>query len=119
MAQGEPGLYNNPALSPDEARVAVQRRETTTTAADIWILDLTRGTTSRFTFDPGADVWPTWSQDGRQIAFSSRRNGQLDIYRKNASGTGDAELLLESEASKWPMEWSEDGAWLSFIDLDP
>ena len=115
----QPGLYNNPALSPDETRVAVQRRETTNAAADIWILDLTRGTTSRFTFGPGADVWPTWSPDGRQIAFSSRRNGQLDIYRKNASGTGEAELLLESEASKWLMEWSEDGAWLSFIDLDP
>ena len=115
----QPGLYSNPALSRDEARVAVERRETTTAAADIWILDLTRGgTPSRFTFDPGNDGSPTWSPDGRQIAFSSRRNGQLDIYRKNASGIGEAELLLESEAPKAPVEWSQDGAWLSFVDLD-
>ncbi len=114
----QPGLHNNPALSPDATRVAVERRETASTAADIWILDLTRGTPSRFTFDPGADQFPTWSPDGRQIAFrSDRQGGGSQIYRKNASGTGEAELLLESEAIKVPMEWSQDGAWLSFFDL--
>ena len=116
----QPGLYNNPALSRDETRVAVERREITNAAPDVWILDLTRGgTPSRFTFDPEADRWPTWSPDGRQIAFGSDREGGVSqIYRKNASGTGEAELLLESEASKYPMEWSEDGAWLSFFDQD-
>ena len=97
----------------------MERRETTNAAPDIWILDLTRGTTSRFTFDPGADQRPTWSPDGSQIAFGSTRSGQFDIYRKNASGTGEAELLLESEANKYPVQWSQDGAWLSFTDLDP
>ena len=114
----QPGLYNNPALSPDETRVAVERREITSADADIWILDLTRGTTSRFTFEPGSDQFPTWSPDGREIAFGSTRSGRGDLYRKNASGTGEAELLLESETLKVPMEWSQDGAWLSFYDRD-
>ena len=114
----QPGLYNNPALSPDETRVAMERREITSADADIWILDLTRGTTSRFTFEPGSDQFPTWSPDGREIAFGSTRSGRGDLYRKNASGTGEAELLLESETLKVPMEWSQDGAWLSFYDRD-
>ena len=112
------GHYNSPALSPDETHVAVERREVPGEDADIWMLDLTRGTESRFTFDPGPDQWPTWSPDGTEIVFSSSREGGLfHLYRKDAGGAGDPVSLLESEAVKIPMAWSNDGEWLSFFDL--
>jgi Tol biopolymer transport system component len=38
--------------------------------------------------DDAADDWfPVWSPDGRQIAFSSRRDGgDLDLYVMDSSG---------------------------------
>ena len=115
----EAGLYSNPALSPDETRVAVERVAAPGEPADIWMLDLTRGTTSRFTFEPGVDQWPTWSPDGSQIVYSAQgEDGLPNLYRKNASGTGEPELLLDTAGIEVPVEWSRNGERLTFYDLD-
>ena len=103
---GEPGGYSHVALSPDEKWVAVTRREGST--ADIWLLELSTGILSRFTSDPSADILPTWSPDGRRLAFASRRGGPHNLFQKSVGGT-EAELLFESEASDWPQAWSRDG----------
>jgi hypothetical protein len=34
------------------------------------------------------DVEPAWSPDGKQIAFSSKQDGDFEIYVMNADGTG-------------------------------
>jgi Tol biopolymer transport system component len=111
---GEPGDYSNPALSPDERRLAVCVRDRQSERRDIWIGDLTRGTTSRFTFDPADDLNPVWSPDGSRIIFTSERKGQRDIYEKAASGTGQVQLLLESEYFKHTEDWSSDGKFLVY-----
>jgi len=72
----------DPALSPDGRRVAVDR--TVQGNTDIWIIDGVR--TTRFTFDAGADTYPTWSPDGSRIAFRSDRKGVNNIYLKPSSG---------------------------------
>ncbi len=104
--------YSNPAFSPDGNRLAVAIRDPATARRDIWILDLARETVSRFTFDPADDFNPAWSPDGTRIAFSSDRRGTRDLYVKNASGTGDDELLLSSSLSKAAEDWSPDGRWI-------
>ena len=42
---------------------------------DLWLVELARGVTSRFTFDPGNDIYPVWSPDGSRIVFGSDREG--------------------------------------------
>src|SRR5262249_7319163 len=49
---GSPALYQNPRLSPDGKRLAVFKPDG---GGDIWLTDLERGTSTRFTFDPGID----------------------------------------------------------------
>ncbi len=113
-AVGEPGDYSNPAFSPDEKRLAVARVDPQANSRDIWIFDLARGTSSRFTFDPADDFNPTWSPDGARIAFTSVRKGNRNLYLKSAAGAGGEEPLLESEAQKSVTDWSPDGRYLLF-----
>lgn len=116
---GEVAEYSNPALSPDEKRLAVGRRDPTTNTRDIWIFDLTRGTSSRLTFDSADDLNPSWSPDGNWVAFSSDRNGQRNLYRKLASGTGEDEVIWESPERKSMEDWSRDGRTIILNSIAP
>jgi serine/threonine protein kinase/Tol biopolymer transport system component len=111
---GEPADYSNPVLSPDERHLAVCVRDPQSKKRDIWLFDLVRGSSSRFTFDPADDTNPVWSPDGAKIAFSSDRKGHRDLYWKNSSGTGEDELIFGSTLDKSAEYWSPDGRFLLF-----
>ncbi len=108
---GRVGRYADVTLSPDESRIAYSSSEDAATANDIWIYDLKRNVPTRLTFDPAQDGAPIWSPDGDYIYFSSLRNGQLfSLYRKDANGLGDAELVLASDSSHFgPSGFAPDG----------
>jgi eukaryotic-like serine/threonine-protein kinase len=74
---------------------------------------------TRFTFDSTLHVFPVWSPDGARIVFASSRKGPLDLYVKGASGAGTEEPLYESDASKFPTDWSRDGRFIVFNYIDP
>lgn len=114
---GMPSAYESPVVSPDLQRVAVSIAEGTN--RDIWILDLTRGTKTRFTFDPGIDNAPLWSPDGSRLVFQSNRTSLFDLYQKSSSGVGQEEMLWKSDHSKTPDDWSSDGRLLLYRDDDP
>ncbi|PWT89523.1 MAG: hypothetical protein C5B55_11275, partial [Blastocatellia bacterium] len=64
---GPPGDYFNIYLAPDEKRAAASISSSQSGARDIWLLDVARGTPTRFTFDPAEDFLPIWSPDGSRI----------------------------------------------------
>jgi len=72
----------------------------------IWHPALIRKIMTRLTFG-GPNALPVWSPDGRQIAYSSARNGP-QMYRKDSSGTGREQLVLEGPGSGALMDWSRD-----------
>jgi Tol biopolymer transport system component len=73
---------------------------------DIWLLDLTRGTMTRLTFDAAAEAAPVWSGDGSRIFFSSNRDtGKFSLYQKISSGAGSDELLLRTENNAFVDDW--------------
>jgi len=78
---GPPGDYNELALSPDNTRVVVNRRDPQGGNRDLWLIELARNITSRFTFHAAADEGPVWSPDGARIAFSSARDGRYIFYK--------------------------------------
>ena len=71
--------------------VAVQDRRLAT--RDVWIYDVTGQPPLRLTFDPGDDARPGWSADSKSVAFSSDRQGDREIYRKDAAGRENETLL--------------------------
>ena len=78
-----PGGYGRFDLAPDEKTVAVEIFDPLLDTSDIWLMDTTRGVTSRFTLDAGSERFPLWSRDGRNILFSSpRHNDPPAFFRK-------------------------------------
>ena len=109
--------YVYPRISPDGSRVAVDVLDQKDN--DIWIWDFARESLTRFTFDPGQDNYPTWTPDGKRLAFESKRNGSGNLYWKSADGTGQAGRLTESDRNQSPFAFTPDGTGLLFREWDP
>ena len=114
-----PGTYNAPAVSPDQKRVAVSRYDFQALSTfDIWLMDLDRVAQIRFTSDPAGDRDPAWSPDATRIAFVSTRNGLTNLYQKSLSGAGAEESLLASQELKFAPDWSPDGRFILYGQLN-
>jgi Tol biopolymer transport system component len=116
---GAGGSYARPWLSPDEKRVAVDRLDPQPGTNDIWLQNVAGGNPQRFTFDPANDFLPVWSPDGSRIVWSSNREGATDLYQKASSGAGQDEPLLKSSNRKFPTDWSLDGRFIIYTEIDP
>jgi Tol biopolymer transport system component len=108
--------YVNPRLSPDGRRVAVVITEQ---ESQTWLYDLARDTLTRFTFQGSSNTGPTWTPDGKRIAFQSSKEGLSNIFWQLADGSGGLERLTTSEHNHVPMSWSPDGQLLAFIEINP
>jgi Tol biopolymer transport system component len=107
-----PGQYRDAWFSPDGRRLVFDALSSD--GSDLWVRDLVRGVTSRFTFDPEPELNPIWSPDGRRIVFTVRKEGATNLYVKDASGAREAELLLKTPDEKYASDWSRDGSHLIF-----
>src|SRR5213079_3653923 len=63
---------------------------------DIWTADENGQNAQRLTVNKARDAYPKFSPDGKWIAFSSDRNGNLDVYIIPSSG-GTPKQLTRSE----------------------
>jgi Tol biopolymer transport system component len=111
--------YSVPWLSPDESRVTFTSGAPQGGDTDIWLMDLARSTPTRFTFDPSPEFSPVWSPDGRRILFVSLRDGHGNLYQRAASGGGADEVLVKSDFLKTPNDWSADGKFILYQELNP
>ena len=103
-----PGIADwSPAFSPDGTRIAFF------SAMDVWIMR-SDGTARRNVTRNGAlNEYPTWSPNGRHLAFNSHRDGQFEVYRSTASGMRQRNLTRDPANDKWPA-WSPDGRHIAF-----
>jgi Tol biopolymer transport system component len=113
---GEPGRWGVMKLSPDGTRAAIVRTDDGNNP-DIWQIDLIKGTSTRFTFDPARDTQPVWSADGTRIAWISNRDGFTGFYSKAADGSGTEELLHKFKTTPSSVtDWTHDGRFLVYSD---
>jgi Tol biopolymer transport system component len=106
-----------PSLSPDGRYVAQESDRGGN--RDIWLLELARGVSRPLTSDPGIDLAPEWSPDGRSVVFASTRSGVYDLYQQSTTNPEGAELLLATAQNKSATDWSRDGRFILFRNIDP
>ena len=113
--------YNEAALSPDGTRVALIGG--TNGSADLWISDLERGTQARLTNGQSA-FNPTWSRDGKLIAYVIRtenpsKERRWQIFTKPADGSREATMILDSPEITSLGDFTPDGREIVFTSQAP
>jgi Tol biopolymer transport system component len=68
----------------------------------------------RLTKSRGEDDDPAWSPDSRQIAFSSGRGGNFEIYVMDGDGANVRRLTNTRTADEYGPAWSPDGTRIAF-----
>ncbi len=78
---------------------------------DLWTVSIDGGNAHRLTANPGMEAYPSFSPDGKNVAFVGRDEGQLDVYVMPAAG-GPARRLTHFGADTRPVGWRKDGSAL-------
>ena len=103
--------YHEPSLSKDGTKVLYGRNDEEG-PQDIFLHDLSRGNTTRLTFDSVSDSTALLSPDETQIVYYSNRSANQGIYRKSSSGAGNDEPVWIDQMGAFPDSWSRDGKYI-------
>ncbi len=97
----------HPSLSPDGTQIAFSA------LGDIWVMPV-GGAPRRITNDPFVELDPSWSPDGRWLAYSSDRDGTMRIYLRNVA-SGAERVATGANGLATNAAWSPDGSRIAFL----
>jgi Tol biopolymer transport system component len=118
-----PGLADHAAWSPDGDHIAFSRYVISRDAYVIFTMEAHAEEVRRFHTVTEApygvsSTSPSWSPDGRRIAFvrdsDQNRLGDRDLYLVDSTG-GNLERVTAEGGSYYDPTWSPDGASIAFI----
>jgi Tol biopolymer transport system component len=101
---GAPAAYRTFDLSPDGQTLAVDRF--VDQSVSIWLMDVARGTSTRFTSDPFS-AGPIWSPQGDRIGFGSVRDTAPNPFVRTLAGV--EQRLARVTGNVDIRSWSPDG----------
>lgn len=115
----EPGTDDEPAWSPDGARIAYRHLDHATGRSSIWVMnaDGTNKVNLSADADPTLSVAsPAWSPDGSRLAISATPpNGTTSgIWTLRADGTDWRQVTASNTGFDAMPSWSPDGARIAF-----
>jgi eukaryotic-like serine/threonine-protein kinase len=108
--------YRDPALSRDDALLAVSSDDAQNGKHYIHIYDFARGTSTRVS-DGGTEVFPLLSPDGKRVAYEvndGRTSQYIDVAATD--GSGKLERLAASDFLI-PNDWSANGRFLVYMNF--
>ncbi|HKG20813.1 MAG TPA: winged helix-turn-helix domain-containing protein [Blastocatellia bacterium] len=79
---------------------------------DVWVMEPDGTRQKQLTFEPGADLQPVPSPDGRYIVFVSTSDGKTRLKRMDSDG-GNSVLLADGDGIRFPSI-SPDGKWVVY-----
>lgn len=100
------------AISPSGNRVLFDAR------GDIFSVPAGEGTTHNLTRSQGVrEIYPSWSPDGKWIAYHSDETGEYEVYLlENKENSKPKQLTSGSENLKYAAKWSPNSDYLLFFD---
>lgn len=111
MAAG-PLWLRNVAISPDGGTIAF------TYKGNIFTVKSTGGDARQITSGGSYNTSPVWSPDGSSIAFSSDREGSMDIYLVDSKG-GAPRRLTTYYGKETPLAFKDDKSILVAASIQP
>ena len=117
-----PHVDRDPSWSPDGKRIVFSSdreghfRGAVGISSEIYVMDTDGQNEQRLTNNRRNDWTPSWSPDGKRIAFSSDRKGDLqnfEIYVMDADGQNEQKLTNNRGYDEFPS-WSPDGKKILF-----
>lgn len=99
-------------ISPSGARVVLDYR------GDILTLPAQKGDVFNLTNTPGVhEKEPSWSPNGKLIAFFSDVSGEYELHVKNQDGSGQVQSIkLDGSGFYANLHWSPDNKSIAFVD---
>ncbi len=103
----------HPAIHPDGSRIAFSSNRSG--FWDLYILDLADGKVFQLTSTPEYDGAPTWSPDGKWIAFESYLDDNLEIQILSLDTNSQPIRLTEDSSRDHSPSWSPNGRDIAFV----
>ena len=85
---------------------------------DLWLAGAEGGTARRLTADPGEELFPKFSPDGKQIAFTGQYGGNRQVFVIGVDGGAPRQLTFHNDIGEMPprggydnqvLGWTPDG----------
>jgi eukaryotic-like serine/threonine-protein kinase len=86
-----------------------------TTRSDLFVYDLTNGTTLSVVRTRGRDTQGRFSPDGRWVAYTCDEGGQPDVFVRPFPASGTEPHLVSIGGGGYPR-WRADGRELYYVD---
>ena len=99
--------------SPDGNKIAFFSEKKKNEESDVYVVDADGKTLRNLTDRQGFDGWPTWHPSGQRLAFTTDRDGNLEIYTMSAQGVVGGNLTNDAVPDQMPA-WSPDGRKIAF-----